>query len=418
MDVPKITELPPSPITVLQCYPGAGGRAAKFWRRKPDGSIEVSREVKLGKWFNVARTAPVGTIFELHELLRKLRRRKDCFIIRGVLRPNLDPSDVHAHREEFFSDVPGGLRWVLIDIDKVDWPVAIDPITDPDGAIRYLRDLLPPEFRDVACSWEFSASMGSGNGKLSVHLWFMLDRTMTDGELLVWAERANADAGYKLVDLRLFNIVQAHLVAPPIFKDGLHDPLPQRSGFCAGLDDVVSLPPLSALAQHRSQTSSRDRVTRGLDFREAETPAPRGFEGHMSRLGDGGGRDGFHRPITSAVASAVRHLGAEKIDREHLKSLVRDRIDGAPKGPGRSAADIVRYKSDSYLDGSIDGALEKFGGKRAEREAAAVALGAAQRERHPLPLNEAEAWLAETIDEFFLAALAWQRQAGSPRSLP
>ncbi len=28
----------------------------------------------------------------------------------------------------------------MIDIDKVDWPVAIDPITDPDGAIKYLRE--------------------------------------------------------------------------------------------------------------------------------------------------------------------------------------------------------------------------------------------------------------------------------------
>ena len=302
----------------------------------------MSRDLAIGKWFYVAGTETVRTIFELDELLKKYRPRKDYFIIRGVLYPDLDPSVDHRRLKKYFPDVLWGLRWVMIDIDKVDWPVAIDPDhRHPDGAIKYLRDLLPPEFRDVTCSWEFSGSMGSGNGRLSAHLWFMLDRPMTDAELLVWGEGVNADAGYKLIDLRLFDSVQPHLVAAPIFKDGLRDTLPQRSGLCAGLDDVVSLPRVSASAQHRNQApplrdhAPQDHAPHGLDFREAETPAPRGFEGYMSRLGDGEGLDGFNGPITSAVMSYVSHHGAEGTDPEYLKSLLRDHIDGAPKGPDR-----------------------------------------------------------------------------------
>ena len=48
------------------------------------------------------------------------------------------------------------------------------------------------------------------------------------------------------------------------------------------------------------------------------------------------------------------------IDREELKELLRDAIDGAPKGSDRSAADIERYKSDRWLDCSIEGAIKKY----------------------------------------------------------
>ncbi len=89
MDDPKITELPPSLVTVLQCHPGHvrlhRGEGLEPQPRRL--STEVSRDLAIGKWFYVAGTETVRTIFELDELLKKYRPRKDYFIIRGVLHP-------------------------------------------------------------------------------------------------------------------------------------------------------------------------------------------------------------------------------------------------------------------------------------------------------------------------------------------
>jgi hypothetical protein len=403
----------PSPFTVLQCYPGGGGSAAKHWSRATDGTIYVT-DAKPGKLFNV-ETKSIGTIRELHDVLQEVRGRRDCFIIRGTLRADLDPSGSHKRRKENFQDAPGGLRWILIDGDKIRCPVAIDPIDDPDGAIEYLIGLLPPEFQDVTCSWEFSASTQAAGDTFSAHLWFMLDRPMIDAELTAWADDVNKDAGVKLVDRSLLRTVQPHFAAAPTFEKGLHDPLPKRSGFRQGSSDVVSLPAVSALPRHQNVVYLSGGTRQTLDFGRRERPSLRGFEGHLSRMGDGDGLDGFNDPITRAIASHVWSHGAEETDSEALKAIIRSAIDAAPKGPARPSSSIAKYMSDDHLDDSIRGAREKFGAKRAERETAAMTDVATRRQRNPLARDEAEAKLAETIDGFFRDALAWTGEHAPPQ---
>lgn len=416
-----IAVLPPTPVTVLRCAPGRGHRAAKHWQRKPDGTPKVI-PAKLGTLFNVLPQT-VQTIHDFHALLEEVRQRPDCFIIRGVLREDLDQSEKAEHRrlkDKVFQDARGGLRWVLIDIDKVRQPAAIDPIDDPDGAIEHLIGLLPPEFQDAACSWEFSASSGSGSDTLSAHLWFMLDRPMTDTELSAWAEDVNAEAARikladKLVDTSLFRTVQPHLLAAPTFEKGLRDPLPKHSAFREGVDKVVSLPAVEPRPRHVGVSRS---AAQGLDFGKGETPSTRGFEGHLARIGDGEGLGGFHGPITSAIASHVTSHGAEGTDAEALKAIVRARVAAAPRD--NHAADYIANEvSDRKLDESIKGAIEKFGTKRAEREAAhEAATGAAlaaHRQRNPVPLKEAEEKLRVEVDDFFREALAWNGEGAPPQ---
>ena len=84
-----------------------------------------------------------------------------------------------------------------------------------------------------------------------------------------------------------------------------------------------------------------------------------GFEGHLALMGDGAGLDGFNFPINrSALAYVNEHNG--DIDHDDLKELLRDAIDEAPKGSKRTADEIERYKSDRYLDRSIEGAITKY----------------------------------------------------------
>jgi predicted P-loop ATPase len=90
----------------------------------------------------------------------------------------------------------------------------------------------------------------------------------------------------------------------------------------------------------------------------------KGFEAHLAQIGDDKdkGQTGFNIPIIKAIGAAAHDRGSS-LDREDLKATIRDRIEKAPKGKNRHAADIQRYLSDRYLDAEIDRAIAKFGAK-------------------------------------------------------
>jgi hypothetical protein len=90
----------------------------------------------------------------------------------------------------------------------------------------------------------------------------------------------------------------------------------------------------------------------------------RGFEAKLARLGDGDGLDGFHRPLTAAIASYCATHRRGGTDPVALKARLRQAILEAPKAPGRR--DDAGYMSDGYLDGAITSALARFGDVRPE----------------------------------------------------
>ncbi|MFB1018246.1 MAG: hypothetical protein QMC46_09180, partial [Burkholderiaceae bacterium] len=117
-----------------------------------------------------------------------------------------------------------------------------------------------------------------------------------------------------------------------------------------------------------------------------------GYENILAQLGDGLGGEGFHNPLLRGVASHVSVCGREKAEasRESLKVDLRERIDAADSS-NHTFEEIERYKSDAVLDGLIDSAIEKFG----DANAAAPYFDVVE-----LPLEEAEAKLNQTIEEF------------------
>jgi hypothetical protein len=165
--------------------------------------------------------------------------------------------------------VPGGLRWVLLDFDKFSTPTAINVVADPEGAVFYLVSLLSACLQDVSFHWQLSSSAGIGhNPGLSAHLWFWFNRAVTDTELSLWAEQDNVP-----IDTALFRTVQPHYTAAPLFI-GMNDPLPRRSGFWKGLDDVVCFPIIEAPTL-REKSSGYTGSSTAL-----------GFEGKLELLGD------------------------------------------------------------------------------------------------------------------------------------
>jgi len=292
---------------------------------------------------------PVGNFAGLCAALTRFTEQPFAFVIRGEPAPGINPNYtrrlLHPDRKSgdpaTFTAAPR--HWFAVDMDHIAAPVTIDPVTDPDGAIDHLIGLLPPELADASCWWQWtsSQSLPGHEDTLSARLWYRSVEPLGDADLKRWAATANGSV--KLIDIALYNPVQAHYIARPVF-DGMTDPLPRRYGVHAGLEDEVSLilPP---------PDPKNPEVASGQGY------APgRGVQAYLAEIG--GGR-GFRVPIKSAVASYIAIQGS-KADCEPLKVAIREAIDDADAG-GRSTDDIDRYRSDEYLDDLIRWTRERHG---------------------------------------------------------
>lgn len=174
------------------------------------------------------RVERVASLDDLHRLLVTLQRRRQEFVIRGAptglgVVNGLVRRTVHANADgpACFAPAAPGRQWACFDFDDLvlDQFLA-DPPTNDDlaRAADFARQLLPEGFRSAACVYRFSASAGlDGWDKVSLHLWFWLDRPVCDASLREWAANAAPDEA-------LFSPVQPHYVADPIFVD-VPDPL-------------------------------------------------------------------------------------------------------------------------------------------------------------------------------------------------
>jgi hypothetical protein len=294
----------------------------------------------LETYFKVMRIDLAG-FHHLCRCLDTLTRRRFVFVIRGAALPdaNLEKTRRLVHpdpeTDEVATFVAAPRHWFAVDIDKVKKPVAIDPVTDPDGAVEYLIGLLPPELHDASCWWQFtcSQSLPGCEDTLSARLWFWSLDPLDDASLTRWADCANRSCT-KLIDRALYSAVQPHYVADPVFEDGMRDPLPRRHGVRVGLDEAISLliPEPSVANPH---VGGAGYV--GL-----------GIEGHLAEIG---GERGFRAPLVSAIAAYFTANGADA-NPEPIKARVREAIERADPG-GRTAADLDRYGSDRHLNDVI-----------------------------------------------------------------
>lgn len=217
-------------MTILTCA-WAGGRAAKKFTVLDDGAIH-KEDYNAGKYFQVER-APVSNLQDIKAVLECLGPQKNKLVIRGEPKSGLTGivrRKMHGE-EAAFSPTPR--RWVMVDLDKVPYPSYADVIHDPEKVIRAMKDLLPQAFRATRCVYRFSSSQGVPKkvgqeppNTVSAHLYFWCDRFLSDAE---WKNifRTNPCP----VDQAIYNAVQAHYVADPVFI-GMADPVPRRIGIC------------------------------------------------------------------------------------------------------------------------------------------------------------------------------------------
>lgn len=111
----------------------------------------------------------------------------------------------------------------------------------------------------------------------------------------------------------------------------------------------------------KGQGKAKDNFSQHAeDNSNAKSQGIHGFQKILSELGDGPDLKGFNDVLTRAAASYVALHDGNKFDRVKLKTLLREAINKAPKGPNRNQNDIVRYLSDYYLSDIIETAERKF----------------------------------------------------------
>lgn len=205
----------------------------KTW--KADGTISAYED---GKQFT-GTEHPVSNIHDLSNLLHQLENKPHSCVIRGkykgfehsmVVEPQDTKRGSVLRRKSVHDDVPH--HWVLVDIDKYE-PIDFEPLLDPvDSINEYIRAHLPGCFHDVSYHWQLSSSMGhatKGASQLRAHVWFWMAKPYNSNQLRTWARATEYKA-----DVAVFDPIQIHYTALPIFEKGVLNPIKNRSGFYEG----------------------------------------------------------------------------------------------------------------------------------------------------------------------------------------
>ena len=181
----------------------------------------------------------VDSLDDIIRLLVSLARQPHACVIRGE--PAIERAGEIVQRRCIprdgepapFSSAQPGRRWCAFDFD--DFPLAYAAAMDSATIAAAVRASMPQPWRDAAAVYRLSASAGvNGWDKVSLHLWFWLDRPVFDKSIKNYAK------SLRLGDSSLFSAVQVHYTADPIFI-GMDDPVKQRLGMLPG-EPMVKAP--------------------------------------------------------------------------------------------------------------------------------------------------------------------------------
>lgn len=310
-----------------------------------------------GHLFGVLPSYRVRDIFDLSNLLLVLEQWPNLLVVRGALR---DAAFVGGWMQRTgdntgtgnFQTPADGHHWIQIDFDKIRLPKDMSLKSDPVGAGEHLVSLLPREFQGTSYHATLSSSAGMGDPAIvSMHIWFWLERLVPDESLKDWAKSVNRKAGFKLIDHMLFQHVQAHYTAAPIF-DGVTDPFPVRSWCIEKKRRSVRL----------LLPSPARRAAKAVGEGPSAAPASStsSFERRLAAIGDHADGEGFHLAIVAAAASYVGTNGEQGTDVELLYMLIRDRVLTADS-THHDTAYVADMASREHIIPAIESAMKKFG---------------------------------------------------------
>lgn len=337
----NLSTSPPNAITLLSCHTK---KLRKIFSKSVTGDIQ-KHDFTFPSYFE-HDDCELSGIGDLAELLEELESQPNHCLMRGELLAGVNPKKVMRRIHEvngkpaFYRPQPNGRLWACLDFDHVPYERASAQLNLNDAA-EYLVRLLPDEFHDASyvVQWSSSQSLFSQDS-LSAHLWFWFSQPHTDAELRTWAEDTQ-----EYVDEALFGTVQPIFTARPSFQNGLVDPLQgERTRLVTKSQPAVAMAPYN-----------RPKATRVPHVATYPPRSSMTFEQRLAQIGDHQEGKGFHKAITSAIATYVAtHCD---LDLTYLKSRVQERCTNALNTKQRN---LQYYMSARYLDASIQGAIQKY----------------------------------------------------------
>lgn len=351
-------------ITCLVCLKGYS--ATKKFVSDGTGNI-VKHDFNAGSLLNHF-DFPINDIFELSEALFALETNPNAFVIRGQLY-DYALTEAALRRtgsgegQEFtgnFMTPVQGRYWVLIDVDKLMLPMGLELTEENlEKILDWITQQFPPELQGVSFHWQLSSSAGVfNNHSVSAHFWFWLTDPVTNADLKAWGAAFNATSKQLKIDLALFQHVQAHYTAAPIFE-GMEDPFPKRSGLTRKERDAATIagPTAPRAAINKPPTPGKAPIT---SKGPAISKGPSGFEAILASIGDHPGGGGFRLPLLRAAASYVSTHGAANTDPQALYERLRRAVLEADAS-AHTPEEIANRASYETIMPMITSAIKKYG---------------------------------------------------------
>jgi putative DNA primase/helicase len=268
-------------------------RMAKLIERNTDGSYTIHDYDEGATWFRFEQRPLSSARYfdDLWQVINSLSQYQ-CLIPGKVLH-GVDPSRALRRSKEHDGIAPtleDCAHWLLIgDFDKIpakDAAGDFDPVAHPERAVRYLRTLLPPEFKNTACLWQLSSSAGykatDGKPTINMKLIFLLSRPLTSAEIKLWLKpylKLKQNGARGVLDHAIYRPTQPIYLAAPVLAAGTDVRVAQRAGHIAG--ELVQVPLAEAereieVREGRKRTTKRERIfERPIRTKPLEQPQER-----------------------------------------------------------------------------------------------------------------------------------------------
>ena len=231
---PVVQASTPGLITMLR---GSSQRAVtKVWVDADTKPVVVP-----DKTWPAAEHYSVSSLIELFDAVKMFAAGASHSLLRYVHKARLSAPNwavVDTLRNgEVFEDIEQ--PWMMVDVDGFR-PAHSDYRNLAEATKEYITTKLPAEFHtaDFFVGGSSSYCMPGKEGVLKAHIFFWLSTPLKTAVLSQWSKSLPKEA---LVDTALYNTVQQHFIANPVFLNGIQDPVAERWVFVKGQQRAVSL---------------------------------------------------------------------------------------------------------------------------------------------------------------------------------
>ena len=191
----------------------------------------ITKTAFQNEWLFHSEARPINGLDDIELLLSELANDRYKAVIRGKRKEGVHTPSPRRSKGDTATFEPCKHRWLCADFDSIPYD-ELDIKNDPKTAIEFLKEWLPDVLRRE-CVFRFSSSQSvplnsnsDAHKTIRAHLYFWLDESLSDEDAKYFFDYHDCP-----VDLSLFNAVQLHYTADPIFV-GIPNPVEKRIGRC------------------------------------------------------------------------------------------------------------------------------------------------------------------------------------------